>query len=276
MSLVSGALAGAMAKTVIAPLDRTKIVFQISQTPYSWRGVGEFLRETCAKEGVRGLWRGNSATAARIAPYAAVQFTAHEHWKRLLGVATPEEAKRNRGLHFLAGSLAGVTSQSATYPLDLARARMAVTSSGGLFEVLLTVSTNEGFAALYRGYLATVLGVIPYAGVSFFTYDSLKHAFFDKFGYEQGPMVNLALGGVAGVLGQTSSYPLDVLRRRLQTSNTIHKHPIVTTISHIYSTEGWRGFFKGLSMNWVKGPIAVGISFSTYDSIKKTISELTS
>lgn len=36
---------------------------------------------------------------------------------------------RNNGSRkFLSGSLAGVTSQTLTYPLDLARARMAVTS----------------------------------------------------------------------------------------------------------------------------------------------------
>lgn len=34
-----------------------------------------------------------------------------------------------------------------------------------------------------RGYPATVLGVIPYAGVSFFTYDTLKHKYLGKWYY---------------------------------------------------------------------------------------------
>lgn len=64
-----------------------------------------------------------------------------------------------------------------TYPLDLARARMAVTHKeeyGTLRHVFVRIYKYEGIAAFYRGFPATILGVIPYAGCSFFTYDTLK------------------------------------------------------------------------------------------------------
>ena len=48
------------------------------------------------------------------------------------------------------------------------------------------------------------------------------------------------------------------------------------TLRKIYVEEGIvRGFYKGLSMNWVKGPIAVGISFSSYDTIKHFLNSVT-
>lgn len=84
--MVSGAIAGALAKTTIAPLDRTKINFQISNQPFSAKAAVRFLINTLKTEGLLSLWRGNSATMVRIVPYSAVQFTAHEQWKRILGI----------------------------------------------------------------------------------------------------------------------------------------------------------------------------------------------
>ncbi|KAK9870371.1 hypothetical protein WA026_007937 [Henosepilachna vigintioctopunctata] len=274
-SLCAGAIAGALAKSTIAPLERTKINFQIGKNPYSTRKAFRFLKQTYKQEGFTALWRGNSATMARIVPYAAIQFTAHEQWKRILNVNL--DKKKSPEKLFLAGSLAGVTSQSLTYPLDLARARMAVTKKteyASLRQVFLKIYREEGIRTFYRGYIPTMAGVIPYAGVSFFTYDTLKQFFKDNFHPNSTvyPFTSLLSGAVAGMLGQSSSYPFDIIRRRMQT-DTEGKYPtIVATIKYMHSTEGlWRSMFKGLSMNWIKGPIAVGISYATYDNIKDSL-----
>ncbi|KAJ8311566.1 hypothetical protein KUTeg_010921 [Tegillarca granosa] len=273
-SLVAGAVAGAVAKTVIAPLDRTKINFQISNKQFSAREAGKFLKDTVINEGILRLWRGNSATMARIIPYASIQYAAHEQYKRLFLKKSGQEKHLNKKLRFLAGSLAGVTSVSFTYPLDMVRARMAVTLQcryHNLREVFTKIYREEGLRTLYRGFTPTVLGSIPYSGTSFFTYETLKkfHAETTK-GRDPTPVERLCFGAVAGLFGQSISYPLDIIRRRMQTAGvTGHSKDyvnIIGTFKSVVKEEGFRrGMYKGLSMNWIKGPIAVGVSFTVFD-----------
>lgn len=73
--------------------------------------------------------------------------------------------------------MAGLSAVTSTYPLDLARARMAVTERArytNLREVFHLIIRDEGVRALYRGFKPTALGVVPYSGVSFSTYEMLK------------------------------------------------------------------------------------------------------
>lgn len=269
-SLISGGIAGSIAKTVIAPLDRTKINFQVSRTKrYSFKAAFRFVKLTYVNDGFLALFRGNSATMARVIPYASIQFCAHEQWKNLLQV--DKNGVRTPGLRYIAGSLAAVSATIITFPLDTAKARLS-TSTRVDYPTLTSVFTKTwkqgGIMPLYRGMWPTLLGVIPYAGTSFFTYETLKIMYEEEAGQKVTPLWRLAFGAVAGLIGQSSSYPLDIVRRRMQTGRIPREWGVLETLSNILSNEGLRrGLYKGLSMNWVKGPIAVGVSFTTYDHV---------
>ena len=116
------------------------------------------------------------------------------------------------------------------------------------------------------------MGIIPYAGISFFTYETLKELYSDYFHQKKlHPLHRLLFGACAGLFGQSATYPLDIIRRRMQTNGISgpsrpEYRGMWSTTKYVYATEGLRkGLYKGLSMNWVKGPIAVGISFTTFD-----------
>lgn len=73
-SLVAGSIAGSLAKTVIAPLDRVKILFQTTHPSYdkytkSFSGPFRAMADIYASDGIMGLFKGHSATVLRIVPY---------------------------------------------------------------------------------------------------------------------------------------------------------------------------------------------------------------
>ena len=280
-ALIAGSMAGAVAKTAIAPMDRAKINFQIGKKPFSMREAARFLVNTARATGFFSLWRGNSATLVRIVPYAGIQFSAHERYKIWLNFNKTKHLPPH--LRFLAGSLAGVTSVAATYPLDLCRARMAVTTKGfynNILDVFIQMIREEGIRSVYRGFTPTLLGAIPYTGTSFFTYETLKKIHAETHtNPDPSILERLCFGAISGTVGQTASYPLDIVRRRMQTAGITGKSEvytaIMTTTKSIVSEEGFiRGMYKGITMNWIKGPIAVGISFSTFDITKHWLRKL--
>lgn len=177
-SFLAGGLAGMCSKTAVAPLDRIKILLQAHSQHYKHYGVFSGLREIIAHENFLALYKGNGAQMVRIFPYAAVQFTSYEFYKKYLPLFF---GKHSHAAKFLSGSSAGVTAVCLTYPLDTIRARLAFQVTGehvynGIFHAAISMFKLEGgFRALYRGFLPTVCGMIPYAGSSFYCFETFKY-----------------------------------------------------------------------------------------------------
>ena len=192
----------------------------------------------------------------------------------------PSSNSLSSGRKFLAGSLAGCTASTLTYPLDMVRARMAITQRSlyrNLFHAFWSIQSKEGVATLYRGITPTLMGVVPYAGFSFLTYETLKDRYQSSHDTPPGPLPRLLYGASAGLIGQSASYPLDIVRRRMQTqgvASSVQYRTIWWTLMYVLNREGVRGLYKGMTMNWIKGPIAVSISFNTYDHVKSLLRRL--
>ena len=264
-SLLAGGAAGAIAKTIIAPLDRTKILFQVhgSEKPFSLRAMRHEVRRIVNEEGVRNLWKGNTAAMVRVLPYAGLQYAAFDQYSRLvlrsrvkreyskweaeqekMGASEVPREVFNRNAvslgpieRMLCGSGAGATAVMFTYPLDLIRARLAVSTPNlvggnnlrvcqytGMMDCFRTMVREEGTSSLFSGIRPTLLGILPYAGLAFMSFGTLKEVTIKRRsnGDALSWWENLLCGGISGLLAQSATYPLDVVRRRMQTQRYLH------------------------------------------------------
>ncbi|KAK6142728.1 hypothetical protein DH2020_023076 [Rehmannia glutinosa] len=295
-SLVAGGVAGGVSRTAVAPLERLKILLQV-QNPHNikYNGTVQGLKYIWRTEGFRGLFKGNGTNCARIVPNSAVKFFSYEQAsKGILYMYQQqtgnEDAQLTPVLRLAAGACAGIIAMSATYPMDMVRGRLTVQ---GMFHALSTVLREEGFRALYKGWLPSVIGVVPYVGLNFAVYESLKDWLIKSkaFGLvednELGVVTRLTCGAAAGTVGQTVAYPLDVIRRRMQMVGWSNASSIVTgdgrtkapleytgmidafrkTVRH----EGFRALYKGLVPNSVKVVPSIAIAFVTYEQVKELL-----
>ena len=220
---MAGGVAGAVSRTVVSPLERLKILYQIQSVGREeyklsiWRA----LKKMWTDEGWRGFMRGNGTNCIRIIPYSAVQFGSYNLYKRVAEPTPGADLSPVRRL--ICGGCAGITSVTFTYPLDIVRTRLSIQSAGfavlgkpegklpGMWQTMVTMyKTEGGIRGLYRGIVPTVAGVAPYVGLNFMVYESIR-SYFTSPGEKNPPWYRkLAAGALSGAIAQSCTYPLCV------------------------------------------------------------------
>lgn len=295
--LVSGGIAGGVSRTCVSPLERVKMLLQIQVSAGKYTGVNQTLVRIGKEEGLHGYFKGNGTNIVRIVPYTAVQFAAYEEFKKLFRI--PEDPREQHPvLRLTAGALAGVVSSTVTYPLDLIRTRLAVQGEGSerryknIRHAFITIIKEEGgllSGCLFRGLGPSLIGIAPYIGLNFAVYETLKgyvmtHGRAEAGGHklrtltheEDLPIViKLSCGSIAGAVAQTGTYPLDVVRRRMQMKGATGELFKYNSTWHAFNvvvrTEGLGGLFKGMWPNLLKVAPTIGIQFAVYEVSKTTL-----
>lgn len=278
--LVAGGMAGAVSRTCTAPLDRLKVYLQVHGSKQT--SMRYCLNHLFKEGGFWSFWRGNGINVVKIAPESAIKFMAYEQCKRLIrGNNTRELSIYER---FVAGSLAGGISQTAIYPLEVLKTRLALRKTGqykGIADAAKKIYKKEGLRSFYRGYVPNLLGIIPYAGIDLAVYETLKNTYLRKHSDGATPSVVLLLacGTVSSTCGQVCSYPLALVRTRLQaqviTSGNLSAHAHNGTMSGVIRTiiqdEGFLGLYRGITPNFLKVAPAVSISYVVYERVRQAL-----
>ena len=159
-------------------------------------------------------------------------------------------------------------------------------------QAVSAVTQQRGFVNFFRGFTPTLWGMIPYAGSSFVTHDAAGDfmrkpslapytilPLSERSQRQLAPnkpaplraWAELATGALAGLVSQTLSYPLEVIRRRMQVGGVVgdgHRLTMTEVTKNIYKARGFRGFYVGLGIGYVKVVPMVATSFYVYERMK--------
>lgn len=274
--LFSGAVAGTVSRTAVAPLETIRTLLMVGSSGHSTTEVFNNIMKT---DGWKGLFRGNFVNVIRVAPSKAIELFAFDTVNKNLSPKPGEQSKIPIPASLIAGACAGVSSTICTYPLELVKTRLTVQSDvyHGLLHAFVKIIREEGPAQLYRGLAASLIGVVPYAATNYYAYDTLRKA-YQKFSKQKkvGNIETLLIGSAAGAFSSSATFPLEVARKQMQlgalSGRQVYKD-VFHALACIFEQEGFHGLYRGLAPSCMKLVPAAGISFMCYEACKRILLE---
>uniref|UniRef100_M4BGI1 Mitochondrial carrier protein n=1 Tax=Hyaloperonospora arabidopsidis (strain Emoy2) TaxID=559515 RepID=M4BGI1_HYAAE len=180
-----GAFAGCFSATAITVPENIKCKLQFQRGHLGvghYHGPWDCLVKVGKVEGMRGLFRGYSALLLRDVPFSFIFFGSYQAFTsgavQLLGTESKNDL--NPIAILASGGLAGASSWSVMFPVDVLKSRMQTASSTHLLSLrsaFRAIYSEFGIHGFYRGWSAAVLRSFPANG-SLFLGVEMTHRLF--------------------------------------------------------------------------------------------------
>lgn len=179
--IMSASCAGFVSATLTNPIWFVKTRLQLDYNSKSKMTVTECVKRIYATQGIRGFYKGITASYFGISE-TVIHFVIYEALKKKLNElreAHPTDNKTSRD--FLEFMAAGATSKTiasvVAYPHEVARTRLREEGNKyrSFWQTIHTVWKEEGKAGLYRGLGTQLVRQIPNTAIMMATYEAVVY-----------------------------------------------------------------------------------------------------
>ncbi|KAK3392009.1 mitochondrial carrier domain-containing protein [Sordaria brevicollis] len=192
---------------------------------------------------------------------------------------------------FAASLLAGAATQIITNPIWVLKTRMlstdrlAADAYPSMFSGAIRLFRSEGIFGFYRG-LGVGMLAVSHGAVQFAVYDPARRMYIASRDAKrrlagqavaqggEGERISneatIVLSTVAKLVAGTATYPLQVMRARLQhhLADELFGRGIGGVIKKLWQEEGFRGFYRGMMPGVVRVLPATWVTFLVYENVK--------
>mmetsp|Transcript_17655 Transcript_17655/g.32733 ORF Transcript_17655/g.32733 Transcript_17655/m.32733 type:complete len:307 (-) Transcript_17655:124-1044(-) len=286
--LAVGGISGAVAKTLMSPIERVKILMQtqdsnpkiLSGEEKRYTGLGDCFRRVQAEQGFKAFWRGNFVNCLRYAPQQGSALAFNDTIRTMTPKFDPvNQVVMATAASLISGGLAGAAANTICYPFDFARTRLASdVGSGkkmfnGIGDCIIKTVKQSGIVGLYRGWAVTCAGAFVYRGGQLGLFSQIMA--MNPYKDDKGPF-GLVVTFIAATAGRTAvmpfNYPFDTVRRRLMLES---EKPAadrlysggVDCFFKVLKAEGFAGMYKGMVPELFRG-VGGSVVLVAYNRIK--------
>lgn len=271
--LMAGAFAGIMEHCVLYPIDAIKTRIQSATLKSSSNLLLGQISRISTTEGSLALWKGVQSVIIGAGPAHAVYFATYEYAKASL--IRPEDINTHQPIKTaFSGALATIAADALMNPFDTIKQRIQLKTSSTVWSLTRSIYQNEGLSAFYISYPTTIAMNIPFAAFNFMIYESTTKLFNPANDYN--PLIHCLCGGISGAVGAALTTPLDCIKTVLQVkgSDSVQLDIMKSADTFekagkaLYTTYGWKGFWRGLKPRVIANMPATAISWTAYECAK--------
>ncbi len=282
---IAGGCAGVLAGH---PLDTVKVRLQNQHGSHTfYRGTWHCIAQTVRHEGLFGLYKGMSSPLIGVAVINSILFGVYG-WS--MALMHQDQSKPTLPAMFVAGSISGAVNCIICCPMELVKIRLQNQSKPpdpkyphykGPIDCIQQIMKHErGARGLFTGMHATFWRDSPSYGVYFASYEMLSRLMLPNgLDTDHYTLRVLTAGGLAGVVGWMSTYPVDVVKTRLQSveqSITKEYSGMTHCFKEIIRKEGYRALFAGGWATCVRAFPTNAATFYAFSLVKSWMNDKSS